>query len=83
MTYEVERSVDALLRYCYSCHFEHAGEKYFADLRYTYDCGNECMIFREGEWGELYCRRRIPTTEEQLIECIEEFVAGLEAEEET
>lgn len=32
----------------YCCHFSHGKKKYFADLRDTYDHGNECMIFRMG-----------------------------------
>lgn len=47
-------------------------------LRDTYNHGNECMIFRDGTWNDLYCRRWIPVTKEQLISCIEEFVAELE-----
>ena len=58
----------------YCCHFSHGKKKYYADLRDTYDHGNECMIFRDGTWNDLYCRRWIPVTKEQLISCIEEFV---------
>lgn len=43
----------------YCCHFSHGKKKYYADLRDTYDHGNECMIFREGTWNDLYCRRWI------------------------
>jgi len=78
MKYEVVYNISQLGLGGYSCHFEHDGVKYFADLRGTYDNGNECMIFREGTWNDLYCRRWIPVTKEQLISCIEEFVAELE-----
>ena len=63
----------------YGCHFSHGKKKYYADLRDTYDHVNECMIFRDGTWNDLYCRRWIPVMKEQLISCIEEFVAELEA----
>ena len=38
----------------YYCHFSHGKKKYYADLRDTYDHGNECMIFRDGTWNDLY-----------------------------
>ena len=41
----------------YCCHFSHGKKKYYADLRDTYEHGNECMSFREGTWNDLYCRR--------------------------
>ena len=37
----------------YYCHFSHGKKKYYADLRDTYDHGNECMIFRDGTWNDL------------------------------
>ena len=80
MTYKVKYNVSQMGFGGYSCHFEHAGKKYFADLRCTYDNGNECMIFLEGEWSGLYCRDCIPVTKDQLISCIEEFIQKLEEE---
>ena len=63
------------------CDFEHEGKKYWADLSYVPFDGNECMIFAREEdgsinWGDLFCRRGIPVTEEALIQCIEDFKAG-------
>ena len=65
----------------YCCHFSHGKKKYYADLRDTYDHGNECMIFREGTWNDLYCRRWIPVTKEQMISCIGAFIAKMDADQ--
>lgn len=65
--------------------FEHNVNEYYADLcllSYCYDNETECMIFASKDkqvtnWGELYCKRDIPVTEESLLRCIEEFVNTL------
>lgn len=38
-------------------------------------------IFREGTWNDLYCRRWIPVTKEQMISCIGAFVAKMDADQ--
>ena len=64
----------------------HNGRVYFADLAYLPILGDtECMIFDITEEGqlcfsnanELYCKRGIPTTEDALTACIDEFLASL------
>ena len=62
----------------YFCYFEHKGNQYYADVAWTPDHGNECMIFpakdnRVTDWGELYAKTAIPVSEESLKDCIEEF----------
>lgn len=60
--------------------FEWDGQEYFADLCVAPAVNfTECEIFqsKDGQvtnWGELYCRRDIPVTEEQLKKCVEEFI---------
>ena len=68
------------------CCFNHNGKEYIADLcvlRYDYDNITECMIFaaKDGQvtsWSELYCRRGLAVTEENLTACVKEFVQGLQ-----
>lgn len=65
------------------CTFQHNGREYWADLcdvPFSYLVGyqNECMIFpsvngKVSSWGDLYCKRNIPLTEEALRECVKEF----------
>lgn len=63
----------------YKCNFSHRGKKYYATLcAYGSPAGEipKCMIFREDRWGEVYCKRHIPVSPEQLAACIDEFVKG-------
>lgn len=62
----------------FCCHFEHNGQKYWADLSDVPFCGPECMIFEsDGEdvtnWLEEYANRDCDVTEDDLIRCIEDF----------
>ena len=77
MAYKIKRN-NGTGGFC--CHFEHAGKRYYADVRHTFDHGSECMIFQEDVWDELYTKWNVPVTREGLISCIEEFVRGLEEE---
>lgn len=66
----------------YYAFFEHEGSEFYADLCFTYDQGNECMIFLSSNkqvtsWSELYCKRGIPVNEESLLCCIQEFIESL------
>lgn len=66
----------------YNCYFEHNGNQYYADVAYTWDHGNECMIFpakdnKVTSWGDLYAKTGVPISEESLRECIEEFISTL------
>lgn len=68
----------------YYAFFEHGGYEFYADLCYTYDAGEECMIFSAKDkqvtsWRDLYCKQGIPVTERALFDCIEEFVTSLNA----
>lgn len=58
----------------YSCYFTYNGTNYYASLCYTPDHGNECMIFPESSWEEVYQKNGIAISEDNLIACIEEFV---------
>lgn len=56
------------------------GKTYLADLRWTPDEGNECMIFRCDKDGNIlesgrsyYSRRDIPLTTHGLLKCIDDF----------
>lgn len=50
------------------------GKTYLADLRWTPDEGNECMILRFTKGGRsYYSRRGIPLTLHSLLKCIDEF----------
>lgn len=56
------------------------GKLYLADLRWTPDAGNECMIFRCNKDGKViesgrsyYSRRGIPLAIASLIKCIDDF----------
>lgn len=56
------------------------GKSYLADLRWTPDAGNECMIFRCDKDGSViesgrsyYSRRGIPLSPRSLIKCIDDF----------
>ena len=61
----------------YKCNFTHNGKKYYASLCAVPPAEiTECMIFRKGHWTDLYCKRYIPVTPEQLAACIDEFVKG-------
>ena len=70
------------------CFFTHNGQEYYADLCeldgldhwYT-----ECMIFASGNkqvtnWLDLYCKRGIRVTPENLADCIDEFIKSLPAD---
>lgn len=60
------------------------GEYYWADLNTFRDLDTECMIYKankNGEvtnWTEVYCRRNIDVTRENLLKCIDEFKTELE-----
>lgn len=59
------------------------GKKYYADIAYVPFVGTECMIFPYKEdgkidWNNVYCRRDIPVTEESLVDCITEFMKGIQ-----
>lgn len=57
------------------------GKTYLADLRWTPDEGNECMIFKCNKngtvriWGATSCysRRGIPLTTHSILKCIDDF----------
>lgn len=57
---------------------------YYADIVKTYDCGNECMIFKctkngvVRKWDDLYCKRGLDVTEKNLLACIDEFSKNAE-----
>ena len=68
------------------CVFEHDGQEYYADLCLVpYADYTECMIFKS-ENGQLtlknardlYCKRGLEVTEENLLACIEEFINDIE-----
>lgn len=59
------------------------GKSYLADLRWTPDAGNECMIFRCDKDGNVlesgrsyYSRRDVPLTLHSLLKCIDDFAKG-------
>ena len=68
------------------CFFKHGGREYFADLcflRYHYEPETECIIFAAKDrqvtsWSDLYCRRGLAVTEENLAACVKEFIQGLQ-----
>lgn len=71
----------------FCCKFRHNGKEYFADLCLVpYSDYTECMVFdlkgedqlTVGNSHELYCKRDIPVTEEQLTKCVEEFIRSLQ-----
>lgn len=56
------------------------GKSYLADLRWTPDAGNECMIFRCDKDGNVvesgrsyYSRRGLPLTTHSILKCIDDF----------
>lgn len=57
---------------------------YWADLNTFSDLETECMIFESNEngevtnWNEVYCRRNIDVTRENLLKCINEFKREME-----
>lgn len=63
------------------------GKYYWADLNTFYDLETECMIFKSNkngnvtDWTEVYCRRNIDVTRENLLKCINEFICEQEKEE--
>lgn len=66
----------------YYAFFEHNGYEFYADLCYTFDAAEECMIFLSNNkqvtsWRELYCKHDIPVTESALLDCINEFINTL------
>lgn len=67
------------------CFFDHEGQQYYADLSFTFDAGEECMIFpskdeKVTDWWELYAKRGISVTEDNLRICVEEFISELKEE---
>lgn len=60
------------------------GKYYWADLNTFRDLETECMIFESNEngevtnWSEVYCRRNIDVTRENLLKCIDEFKREME-----
>lgn len=68
----------------YYTFFNHRGQRYYADISDTTDCGPECMIFTcdaQGQvtnWTEVFGRRLNTITKELLIECIKDFKNGAE-----
>lgn len=60
------------------------GKRYLADLRWTPDAGNECMIFKCNKngtvriWGATSCysKRGIPLTMHSILKCIDDFAKG-------
>lgn len=64
--------------------FEEDGKWYYADLADIPLYGNECMIFKANDsgevtdWSEAYCNRSMSSVDEDnLLFCIKEFCAGL------
>ena len=63
----------------FECTFNLNGNWYWADLAFTPDHGNECMIFhsnKKGEvknWSEVYSKLGLDISEDCLRSCIEEF----------
>lgn len=63
------------------------GKYYWADLNTFSDLETECMIFESNQngevtnWSEVYCRRNIDVTRENLLKCINEFIREQENEE--
>lgn len=78
MEYKIERiGIAGAL----ACRFEHEGRRYSAQVdKIPLGGGTGCTICPECGFDELYTKDNIPLTEEGLISCIEEFVAGLEEE---
>lgn len=73
------------MRSAYSCVFEHNGKQYFADLCVNMFYDSECMIFawdaetdQVSDWKDLYCKRDILLTAEQLMSCVEDFCSNEE-----
>lgn len=70
----------------YSAHFKHKNNYYYADISWTLNCGNECMIFSTDEnenvtnWRELYCNRNVCISEDDLMKCIKDFCFILDRE---
>ena len=65
----------------YKADFWIGNKKYYADVTYAPDYDtNECMIFQYGlfdiDWNPLYVNRDISISEEDLIKCINEFIAS-------
>lgn len=58
----------------FCCNFSYGGANYYASLADLACVGTECMIFYEGDWTDLYCKRHIPLTEDSLKECVKEFL---------
>ena len=70
-TYNIQRNLINGGQYCF---FTHNGKEYYADKAYTFDHGEETMIFASENnqvtnWTELYCDR----SGKSLESCIEEF----------
>ena len=86
---EIKRLFKNKMNGGYSAFFEHKNKYYFADIAWTFDCGNECMIFSAAEnenvtsWSELYCNRRLFVSEYYLMKCIKEFCSDLDEKEKT
>ena len=62
----------------YYCFFYIVEQQYYADLCFTVDHGDECMIFEAKDntvtnWSELYVSL-VPVSKSNLIACIEEFI---------
>lgn len=63
------------------CFFEHRGEEFCADLStipFAFGYSSECMIFpakngKVEKYEDLYCNRDVRVTDNDLIDCIEEF----------
>ena len=71
----------------WACIFKHNEQEYFADLCLVpFADYTECMIFKS-EGGQLtmknakdlYCKRDIDVTKENLVACIEEFINELDS----
>lgn len=72
----------------FKCEFIWKGIKYIADLCFTPDHGNEVMIFKidedgELDWDPVYENRGIEVSEEVLVNEIKTFVENMENEEES
>ena len=66
--------------------FYYNGRQYFADLADIMLIGTECMIFHScdrevTDYMELYCKRGVEVTDDNLRACILEFVEQLAEEE--
>jgi hypothetical protein len=82
--YDKEKNSHGNLRESQS--FSLKGKYYWADLNTlsVSDLQTECMIFESNEngevtnWSEVYCRRNIDVTRENLLKCINEFKREME-----